>query len=81
MRRTVFLQDIPKLGPEKRNEAKRFVTLIDTLYDHRVKLICTAEVPPEALYGTGDGSFEFQRLVSRLSEMQSQQYLNMPHLM
>jgi cell division protein ZapE len=77
---TVFIKDIPKLGPEKRNEAQRFVTLIDTLYDRHVKLICTAAVQPEMLYPSGDGSFEFQRLVSRLAEMQSGQYLNTPHI-
>jgi cell division protein ZapE len=68
---TVILTDIPRLPPEKRNEAKRFVTLIDALYEHKVKLICTAEVPPEAIYGEGDGAFEFGRTVSRLVEMQS----------
>ncbi len=77
---TVFLSDIPKLGSEKRNEAKRFVTLIDTLYDHRVKLICTASASPAELYPSGDGSFEFQRTVSRLSEMQSEQYINSHHI-
>ncbi len=77
---TVFISDIPKLGAEKRNEARRFVTLIDTLYDHRVKLICTAASAPAQLYASGDGSFEFQRTISRLAEMQSQQYLNAHHL-
>jgi len=72
---TVILTEIPKLPPEKRNEAKRFVTLIDSLYEHKVKLICTAEVPPEAIYGEGDGDFEFKRTVSRLAEMQSAHYL------
>ncbi len=77
---TVFLSDIPKLTPEKRNEAKRFVTLIDTLYDHRVKLICTAATEPAQLYALGDGSFEFQRTISRLAEMQSAQYLATAHI-
>jgi cell division protein ZapE len=72
---TVILSDIPRMGPENRNEAKRFVTLIDTLYDHRVKLVCSAAAPPEALYPDGDGSFEFARTVSRLVEMQAQDYL------
>ena len=72
---TVILRGIPQLGPEKHNEAKRFVTLIDALYDHKVVLICTADAPPEALYAKGDGHFEFQRTVSRLVEMQSQRYL------
>lgn len=77
---TVFISSIPQLTPEKRNEAKRFVTLIDTLYDHRVKLICTAAAKPDELYAKGDGKFEFARTVSRLAEMQSQQYLDAPHI-
>ncbi len=73
---TVILTGIPKLSPELRNEAKRFVTLIDALYEHKVKLLATAAVAPEALYSEGDGAFEFQRTVSRLKEMQSAQWLN-----
>ena len=61
---------------EYRNEAKRFMTLIDALYEHHVKLICSAEVPAEELYTEGDGSFEFKRTISRLIEMQTQHYLN-----
>jgi len=72
---TVILTGIPKLSPEKRNEAKRFVTLIDALYENKVKLIATAEAPPAELYSDGDGSFEFKRTVSRLAEMQSEKYL------
>lgn len=72
---TIILQGIPKLTREERNEAKRFVTLIDTLYDHRVKLVATAETPPEGIYEQGDGTFEFARTVSRLIEMQSESYL------
>lgn len=72
---TVILTGIPLLTPEKRNEAKRFVTLIDALYEHRTHFICTASAPPEALYPEGDGSFEFRRTVSRLLEMQSERYL------
>ena len=77
---TVFLQGIPKLSPEYRNEAKRFVTLIDTLYDHRVKLIATAATAPDEIYPAGDGSFEFQRTASRLHEMQSETYLALAHI-
>jgi len=73
---TVFICNIPLLSPENRNEARRFVTLIDTLYDNKVKLICTAAATPEKLYQDGDGSFEFQRTVSRLLEMQSAQYID-----
>lgn len=65
----LILTDIPQITPEMRNEAKRFVTLIDVLYEHRTELYCTAEVPIEQLYAAGDGSFEFQRTVSRLTEM------------
>ena len=76
---TLLLRGIPKLGPEKRNEAKRFVTLIDALYESKVNLICSAEAPPEELYTEGDGAFEFERTVSRLMEMQSEDYMEIPH--
>jgi cell division protein ZapE len=76
---TVLLQNIPKLRIEDRNEAKRFVTLIDALYEHHVRLIATADTAPEDIYPSGDGSFEFQRTVSRLHEMQSERYLAQEH--
>jgi cell division protein ZapE len=76
---TVLLDNIPKLGPEKRNEARRFVLLIDTLYDEGVKLICSADAPPERLYTDGDGAEAFRRTVSRLNEMQSEDYLRRGH--
>jgi cell division protein ZapE len=76
----VILADIPKLTIEKCNEAKRFVTLIDALYEHKVKLICTAEVPAQELYTAGEGSFEFERTVSRLIDMQSESYLQIEHI-
>jgi cell division protein ZapE len=76
---SVILVGIPKLGPEKRNEAARFVTLIDALYEYKVKLIVTADAEPDALYTHGDGRFEFERTVSRLMEMQSQDYLVLGH--
>lgn len=60
---------VPLLSPEKRNEAKRFVTLVDTLYEHKVKLLMSAAAEPDALYPEGDGSFEFRRTASRLAEM------------
>lgn len=75
---TLLLQGIPQLTPEQRNEAKRFVALIDTIYDCHVKLICTAATKPEEIYAAGDGSFEFARTVSRLHEMQSATYLALP---
>ncbi|HBC53580.1 MAG TPA: cell division protein ZapE [Alphaproteobacteria bacterium] len=76
---TVLIDDIPQLDASKRNEAKRFVTLIDALYDNHVKLICSADAPPEALYLKGDGRFEFTRTISRLMEMQSADYLASGH--
>ena len=74
--KTVIIMDIPALSTEQRNEAKRFVTLIDALYEYKVALICTAATPPKGIYAHGDGTFEFQRTVSRLMEMQSENYRN-----
>jgi cell division protein ZapE len=76
----LVLEGIPQMNPLMRNEAKRFVTLIDALYEHRTALICSAAVPPEDLYAKGDGHFEFQRTISRLMEMQSREYLAKSHL-
>jgi cell division protein ZapE len=76
---TVIIVGIPVMGPEKRNEAARFVTLIDALYEHRVKLLAAADAEPEGLYPQGDGTFEFQRTVSRLEEMRSAEYLAEGH--
>ena len=76
---TVMMARVPRLGPHNRDQAKRFVTLIDALYEAKVNFLCSAEVPPEALYVEGDGAFEFHRTVSRLMEMQSEAYLALPH--
>ena len=76
---TVILVGIPIMGPEKRNEAARFVTLIDALYEHRVKLLAAADAEPAALYPSGHGAFEFQRTASRLEEMRSAAYLAEGH--
>jgi cell division protein ZapE len=76
---TVIVVGIPKLGPENRNEAARFVALIDALYEHKVKLLAAADAEPDALYPEGDGRFEFQRTVSRLEEMRSEDYLSQGH--
>ena len=76
---TVIIVGIPQMGPDKRNEAARFVTLIDALYEHRVKLFATAAASPDVLYTAGDGSFEFERTASRLNEMQSDEYLALGH--
>jgi len=75
----VILVGIPQLGPENRNEAARFVTLIDALYEHNVKFIAGAATAPAGLYLKGDGAFEFERTVSRLEEMQSDAYLARGH--
>lgn len=72
---TVILSGIPTLGPENRNEAARFVALIDALYEARIKLVASAAAEPENLYPEGDGSFEFERTASRLHEMRSTDYL------
>jgi cell division protein ZapE len=76
---TVIIVGIPVMGPERRSEAARFVTLIDALYEHKVKLLAAADAEPSGLYPSGQGSFEFQRTVSRLEEMQSAEYLAEGH--
>jgi cell division protein ZapE len=77
---TVIVAGVPCLSAKNRDAAKRFTTLIDALYEHKVTFICSAEAPPQSLYTDGDNSFEFQRAVSRLMEMQSAEYLAAPHL-
>ena len=77
---TLVLDAVPILSPANRDSAKRFVTLIDSLYEHKVTFLCSAQAAPEVLYPEGDGSFEFQRTVSRLMEMQSVEYLTQSHL-
>lgn len=69
--RVLILEDIPQLSASNYNEAKRFVTLIDALYEAKVRLICSAADTPERLYLEGTGAFEFERTASRLREMQS----------
>ncbi|MBO9621397.1 MAG: AFG1 family ATPase [Sphingomonas sp.] len=76
---TVIIVGIPRLGPDNRNEAARFVTLVDALYENRVKLLAAADAAPDELYIAGDGAFEFQRTVSRLHEMASDSYLAEGH--
>jgi cell division protein ZapE len=76
---TVIVVGIPRMGPENRNEAIRFTKLIDALYENRVKLFAAAAAAPEALYSSGDGAFEFERTVSRLNEMQSEDYMALGH--
>ncbi len=78
---TIILDHIPVMDFSRRNEAKRFIILIDTLYDHAVKLLASAETQPDRLY-RGDQGYEaqeFKRTASRLIEMRSQSYLGLPH--
>lgn len=77
---TVILSNVPKLNATMANEARRLTWLVDVFYDHRVKLILSAEVPPEELYVDGVNSREFQRTASRLAEMQSRDYLAQPRV-
>jgi cell division protein ZapE len=76
---TVMMVGVPALRPENRNEAARFVTLIDALYEYGVKLLAAADAEPDDLYPAGDGSFEFARTASRLNEMLSNDWLERGH--
>jgi cell division protein ZapE len=77
---TLILDGIPRLSPENYDRARRFIVLVDALYDHRVKLVASAEAVPDQLYQRGEGAKAFERTASRLEEMQSQEYLALPHL-
>ncbi|MBX9701260.1 MAG: cell division protein ZapE, partial [Acetobacteraceae bacterium] len=77
---TLVLDGIPRLGPENFDKARRFITLVDTLYEHRCKLVASAEAMPDMLYERGENAAMFERTASRLIEMQSQEYLALPHL-
>lgn len=72
---TLFLGGVPLITPDNRHSARRFVTLIDALYEAKTRLVALAAGTPELLYPTGDGAFEFERTVSRLNEMSSQSWL------
>jgi len=72
---TLLLSNVPQMSPRLASEARRFTWLVDVLYDRRVKLVLSAEVPPEALYTEGPLAHEFPRTVSRLHEMQSAEFL------
>ena len=83
---TVFLADIPILHNSEFNWVRRLITLVDTLYEHKVKLICSAAAPPELIFVPDDAGgagheekFAWSRTLSRLAEMQTQEYLSSPH--
>jgi len=76
---TLIMDGVPSLDASKRNEAKRFMTLIDALYEAKVHLILAAVALPDEIYASGGYAFEFQRTASRLTEMQSPEYIDTPH--
>jgi cell division protein ZapE len=76
----LVLDGIPRLSPDNHDQARRFINLIDSLYDHRVKLVASAAAVPDALYQRGEGAAAFERTASRLIEMQTQDYIRLPHL-
>jgi len=77
---TVMIDDIPQLQAAERDAAKRFVVLVDSLYEHKVNLFASAAAEPGDLYTQGDTAFEFERTVSRLMEMQAEDYLDSTHI-
>jgi cell division protein ZapE len=76
----ILIDGIPRLSPDNFDEARRFVTLVDALYEHRVKLYASAAAMPDELYRSGEGVAIFERTASRLEEMQSEEYMRLPHL-
>jgi cell division protein ZapE len=77
---TLILDGIPRLSPDNYDRARRFIVLVDTLYDHRVKLIASADAMPDQLYRHGENATTFERTASRLDEMQSQDWLDLAHI-
>ena len=77
---TIILSGVPQLDEFSENQARRFIALVDEFYDRHVKLIVSADLPPDGLYTGKRLRFEFERTVSRLIEMQSTEYLHLPHL-
>ena len=77
---TLIIDAIPRLNPGNHDRARRFITLVDALYDHRVKLIASAEAKPDQLYERGEGAKAFERTASRLEEMQSADWMELTHL-
>ena len=77
---TLVLDGVPRLSPANYDVARRFIVLVDALYDHRVKLIASADAEPDQLYERGEGARAFERTASRLVEMQSDDWKRLPHL-
>ena len=77
---TLVLDGVPRFGPQNFDEARRFVTLVDALYEHRCKLVASAAAPPDALCEAGENAAMFRRTASRLEEMQGQDWMDLPHL-
>jgi cell division protein ZapE len=77
---TLVLDGIPRLSPDNYDQARRFIVLVDTLYDRHVKLIASADASPDQLYQRGENAKMFERTASRLDEMQSEDWLGLPHL-
>ena len=75
----VLVSGVPRMDRSRSDAARRFTWLVDILYDHRVKLVLSAEAPPEALYPEGPNAREFPRTVSRLAEMRSHDYMALAH--
>ena len=76
----LIIDQVPRLGPENFDVARRFIVLVDALYENKVKLIASAADRPDRIYLRGEGATAFERTASRLEEMQSQAYLDLPHL-
>ena len=76
----LVLDGVPRLGPENYDQARRFITLVDALYEHRVKLFASADAAPDQLYERGEGAKAFERTASRLEEMQSEDWISLQHL-
>ena len=76
----LFLSGVPRMSADDGDRARRFTWLVDILYDHRVKLVASADVPPEELYTEGPNARDFSRTVSRLAEMRTRDYMALPHV-
>ena len=76
----LVLDGVPRLGPENYDQARRFIILVDALYEHRVKLVASADAAPDQLYERGEGAKAFERTASRLEEMQSDAWITLHHL-